>query len=176
MTDEPSPSRHTGLILFLYWGSILFSLTMPWGLLTLFEISAHRRTVGDAFRYVSLHFFAPGYHYFLVGALSAAPFVVCAVFLLFHLGWNERLEPARRACRTAGVLGSLLLMLGVSFWTHLSALMYPDAQGALVYSFLPYVLLVLIPLGYGVGRLIMAFVTMIRRGDGAQAQALPPHS
>jgi hypothetical protein len=169
MTDELSPSKPTGLILSLYWGSILLSLTMPWGLLALFEISAHRRTAGEAYRHLSLHLFAPGYNYFLVGVLSAAPFVVYAVFLLFHLGWNDRLEPAQRARRIAGILGSLILMLGVSFWTHLSALMYPDAQGALVYFFLPYVLLVLIPLGYGVGRLILAFVTMIRRDDGAPA-------
>lgn len=169
MTDEPSSSRPAGIILALYWGSLLFSLTLPWGLLTLFEISAHRRTAGEAFRYLTLHFFAPGYNYFLVGALSAAPFVVCAVFLLFHLGWNDRLEPAQRSRRMAGILGSLILMTGVTFWTHLSALMYPDAQGALVYFFLPYVLLVVIPLGYGVGRLILAFMTMIRRNDGEPA-------
>jgi hypothetical protein len=166
MSDEPSPSQPTGLILSLFWGSILLSLTMPWCLLALFEVSAHRRTAGEAFRYLSLHFFAPGYHYFLVGLLSATPFAVCAVFLLFHLGWNNRLEQARRARRMAGILGSLILTLGVSFWTHLSTLMYPDAQGALVYFFLPFVLLVLIPLGYGAGRLILGFVTMIRRGDG----------
>ncbi|MBI3356174.1 MAG: hypothetical protein HY038_05285 [Nitrospirae bacterium] len=169
MTDEASPSRPTGLILSLYWSSILINLSLPWGLLTLFEISAHRRTVGEAFRHLSLHFFAPGYHYFLIGLLSAAPFVVWAVFLLFHLGWNDRLEPAQRSRRMAGILGSLILMLGVSFWTHLSALMYPDAQGALVYFLLPYILIVLLPLGYGAGRLILAFVTMIRRDGGEPA-------
>jgi hypothetical protein len=169
MTDNPSPTSQTGFMVSLFWGSILFSLTMPWGLLTLFEISAHRRTVGGSFRHLSLHFFAPGYHYFLIGLLSAAPFVVWAVFLLFHLGWNDRLEPAQRSRRMAGILGSLILMLGVSFWTHLSALMYPDAQGALVYFLLPYILIVLLPLGYGAGRLILAFVTMIRRDDGEPA-------
>jgi hypothetical protein len=169
MTDNPSSTSQTGFMVSLFWGSILFSLTMPWGLLALFEISAHRRSLGEALRHLSLHFFAPGYYYFLVGLLSAAPFVVWAVFLLFHLGWNGPLEPAQRSRRMAGVLGSLILMLGVSFWTHLSALMYPDAQGALVYFFLPYILIVLLPLGYGAGRLILAFVTMIRRGDGEPA-------
>ena len=166
MTAEPSPSRPIGLILSLYWGSILLSLTLPWGLLALFEVSAHRRTVAEAFRHLSLLFFAPGYHYFLIGVLSAAPFVVCAVFLLFHLGWNDHLDPAQFSRRLAGIFGSLILMFGVNFWTHLSALLYPDAQGALVYFFLPYVLLVLMPLGYGAGRLILAFATMIRRHDG----------
>lgn len=169
MTDEPSPSRPTRLILSLYWGSILMNLTLPWGLLALFEISAHRRTVGEAFRHLSLHFFAPGYHYFLVGVLSAAPFIPCGVFLLFHLGWNDRLESAQRSRRMAGILGSLLLMLGVNFWTHLSALLYPDAQSTLVYFFLPYVLLVLIPLGYGIGRAILRVAKVIRPDDGEPA-------
>jgi hypothetical protein len=169
MTDNPSPSRPTRLILSLYWGSILLNLTLPWGLLGLFEVSAHRRTVAEAFRHLRLHFFAPGYHYFLVGILSAAPFVVCALFLLFHLGWNDKLDPAQFSRRLAGILGSLILMFGVNFWTHLSALLYPDAQGALVYFFLPSVLLVLIPLGYGAGRLILAFATTIRRNDGEPA-------
>jgi len=169
MTDEPSPTRPTGLIFSLYWGSILINLTFPWGLLAIFEISAHRRTVGEAFEHLSLHFFAPGYHYFLVGVLSAAPFAAWAVFLLFHLGWNDRLESAQRSRRMAGMLGSLLLMLGVNFWAHLSALMYPDAQDALVYFFLPYVLIVLIPLGYGIGRVLLRFAKVIRPDDGEPA-------
>lgn len=169
MTDQPSTSRPTGLILSLYWGSILLSLGLPWGLLALFEVSAHRRTVAEAAKHLSLHFFAPGYNYFLVGLLSTAPFMICAVFLLFHLGSNDGLAPGQFSRRMAGILGSLILMFGVSFWTHLSALMYPDAQGALVYFFLPYVLVVLIPFGYGIGRLILAFVNVIRPGDGELA-------
>jgi hypothetical protein len=168
MTDHPSPSRPR-FILTLFWGSILLSLALPWGLLALFEVSAHRRTMWDAFRHVSLHFFAPGYHYFLVGVLSAAPFVVCTVFLLLHLGWNDQLTPAQYSRRMAGVLGSLILMFGVNFWTHLSALLYPDIQGTLVYFFLPYIVLVLIPLGYGIGRLVMAFIILIHGGEAEPA-------
>ena len=44
--------------------------------------------------------------------------------------------------------------MGLSAWAHLATILYPDAQGALVYLFLPIYLLVLIPLGYGCGRLI----------------------
>jgi len=163
MTELKMPARWPRLIFVLFWGSILLNLTLPWGLLALFEVSAHRRTVMEAFRHVSLHFFSPGNHYFLVGLLSAAPFMVCAVFLLFHL--NGDLEPPQFSRRLSGVVGSLLLMFGVNFWTHLSALLYPDAQGALVFFFLPYILLVLIPLGYGMGRLVLGFIHLIRRGD-----------
>ena len=60
-------------------------------------------------------------------------------------------------------------MFGVSFWAHLSALLYPDAQGALVYFFLPFILLVLMPLGYGIGRLVQAFSAMIRRTESEKA-------
>ena len=162
MTDSAAPHRAARLILTLFWGSIGLSLALPWALLVLFEVSAHRRTIWEAFRYLHLHFFAPGYHYFLVGLLSAGPFMLGAVFLLLHLGWNDRLGPAQFSRRLAGVLGSLILMFGVSFWTHLSALMHPDAQGAVVYFFLPSILVVLLPLGYGLGRLILAFIHIVR--------------
>lgn len=166
MTDRAAPASTTRLILVLYWGSILLSLSLPWGLLTLFEVSAHRRSIAEAVNHLRLHFFAPGYHYFLVGLLNAAPFAVFAGFLLFHLGWNPALQRPRFARRLAGVIGSLVLMFGISFWTHLSTLLYPDAQGALVYLFLPSIQLVLIPLGYGIGRLVFAFAQIVRPGDG----------
>ena len=165
MTARVPASQHTGRILALFWGSMLVSLTLPWALQTVFEVSAHRRTIAEALKHVALHLFAPGSNYFLVGALSAVPFAVCAVFLLFHLGWNPTLEPPQYARRLAGVLGSLLLMLGVSFWTHVSALLYPDAQGAVVYLFLPAILIVLIPVGYGAGRLALAFTRLLRPSE-----------
>jgi hypothetical protein len=172
MSEEPAPRRSPGLILALFWGSLVLSLALPWGLLALFEVSAHRRTIGEAFRYLSLHFFAPGYHYFLLGLLSAGPFAVCAVFLLLHLGWDNQLRPARFSRRLAGVLGSLILMFGVSFWAHLSALMHPDGQGALVYFFLPSILLVLLPLGYGLGRLVLAFIHIVSPREEEPAEGL----
>ena len=165
MTTPSTPARPAWLVLLLYWGSLLVSLTFPWALLVLFEVSAHRRTATEALHYMQLHFFAPGYNFFLIGLLSAAPFAVGAVFLLFHLGWNTTLDSARYAKRLAGVAGGLLLMFGVSFWTHLSALMYPDAQGAIIYLFLPFILLVLLPIGYGAGRLASFLLGAIRRND-----------
>jgi hypothetical protein len=169
MTETATASRSAGPILALFWGSILVSLALPWALYALFEVSAHRRTVAEAVKYLSLHFFAPGYHYFLVGVLSAAPFVVCALFLLFHLGWPRRMPPAQYSRRMAGVLGGLILMFGVNFWTHLSALMYPDAQGVFAYFFLPYIQLVLLPMGYGMGRLILAFLHIVRGSEDEAA-------
>jgi hypothetical protein len=172
VTEARSSPRPTGLVLALFWGSVVLSLVLPWGLLLLFEVSAHRRTFSEAFRYLSLHWFAPGYHYFLVGLLSAAPFTLCAAFLLLHLGRHPALGRVQFSRRLAGVLGSLVLMFGVSFWTHLSALMHPDGQGALVYFFLPFILLVLLPLGYGLGRLTLAFMHVVRPGDKDPVESL----
>lgn len=142
------------LTLAFYWGSILLGMILPWLLLLAFEISAHQRTLAQAFAYVRLHFFTPGYNFFLIGILNAVPFMIFSVFLLFHLGRTPVQEPAFFSRRMAGVLGALLLMFGVSFWTHVTTLVHPDAQGALAYLFLPLVLTVLMPLGYAGGRLV----------------------
>ena len=166
MTDTIAP-RSPWLILSLFWGSILFSLMLPWGLLTLFEVSAHRRSVAEALRRVRLHFFAPGHHYYLIGLLSAAPFMVCAVFLLFHL--NDQVQPALFSRRLSGVLGGLVLMFGIAFWTHLSALLYPDAQGALALLLPPLYPCGPDPSGICHGPPFQAFIHLIRRGDGELA-------
>jgi hypothetical protein len=56
--------------------------------------------------------------------------------------------------RLAGVAGALVLAVGLSGWAHIGTQLYPDAQGALVYFFLPIYLMGLIPLGYAAGRLL----------------------
>lgn len=152
MTEAPY-GKQVRTTVGLYWGTILLSLIFPWLLLVFFEVSAHRRTFAEGLRYVRLHFFAPGYNFFLIGILNALPFVLLAVFLLFHLGPVAGRDSLFRR-RRAGVLGSLILLFGVSFWTHVTTLAHPDAQGALAYFFLPFILLVLMPLGYAAGRLM----------------------
>jgi hypothetical protein len=146
-----TPAR---LTLSIYWGSILLSLSLPWLIVLLFEVSAHHRTLREAFGYLRLHFFAPGYNLFLIGVLNAAPFLACAVFVLLHLGSIQVDNPVLFSRRLLGVVGSLVLMFGVSFWAHITAAVQPEAQGALAYIFLPFILAVIMPLGYAIGRLI----------------------
>lgn len=146
-----TPAR---LTLILYWGTVLLSLTLPWLILLLFEVSAHHRTWREALRYLSLHFFAPGYNFFLIGVLNAAPFLACAVLFLLHLGTTPADNPVLFSRRLRGVLGALVLMFGVSFWAHVTAVVQPDAQGALAFLFLPFILAVIMPLGYATGRLL----------------------
>ena len=40
----------------------------------------------------------------------------------------------------------------IAAWVHVDVLIHPDAQGALAYFYLPILLLVVLPLGYGLGR------------------------
>lgn len=152
MTD-PVQAKQVRATLALYWGTILLSLMFPWLLLLFFEVSAHRRSFAEGLRYVHLHFFAPGYNFFLIGVLNAAPFALFAVFVLFHLGPAAGRDQLFRR-RRAGIVGSLTLAFGVSFWTHVTTLAYPDAQGAFAYFMLPVILVVLLPMGYAAGRVL----------------------
>jgi hypothetical protein len=138
----------------LYWGCIVFGLTLP-GIITVVH-DASRGSGGwaDAWQDFHLHLFAPGYNLFLVGVLNALPFAVLAVFLLFHLGTAPPHGPVIVARRLAGIIGAWLAAFGLSLWLHLTLTLHPDAQGAIALFFLPFYMLLLMPVGYGCGRLI----------------------
>ncbi len=144
----------TRITVTLYWGCIVFGLTLP-GIVTVAH-DAYRRhgAWAEAWQDFRLHLFAPGYNLFLVGVLNAIPFILLAVFILFHLGTAAQQEPVIVSRRLLGVAGAVAAAVGLSAWAHIAVTLYPDAQGALVYLFLPIYLLGLIPLGYGCGRLI----------------------
>jgi hypothetical protein len=112
------------------------------------HIPLHRAS--QSFR---LHLFAPGYNLFLVGILTAVPFAVLALVILFHLGMAPAQVPLIGRRRAMGLTCAAFGMLAVAGWTHVDVLIHPDAQGALAYFFLPIVLLFLLPVGYGIGRL-----------------------
>jgi len=144
----------TRITVTLYWSCLVFGLTLP-GIITVTH-DAYRRSGSwaGAWQDFHLHLFAPGYNLFLVGVLNALPFVVLAVFLLFHLGTAFPLGPVIVARRLAGVLGACAAAFGLSLWLHLSLTLHPDAQGAIALFFLPFYMLLLMPVGYGCGRLI----------------------
>ncbi|MET1082738.1 MAG: hypothetical protein ABWY12_06755 [Burkholderiales bacterium] len=154
MTAPRDPRTLTWITVTLYWGCIVFGLTLP-GIVRVAHDSCRRHGAwAEAIRDFRLHLFAPGYNLFLVGVLNAIPFVLLAVFILFHLGTAAKQDPAIVSRRLLGVAGAVAVAVGLSAWAHLGTTLYPDAQGALLYLFLPFYLLVLIPLGYGCGRLI----------------------
>jgi len=127
-------------------------LTIPWIAVILVDLLKHRQSIGQALHQWRLHLFAPGYNLFLVGLLNAIPFVLLALFLLLHVGLTstQSLSLARR--RMMGMATAALGAIGLSAWAQFSTLWFPDAQGALVYIFLPIGLTGLLPVGYAVGR------------------------
>ena len=105
-----------------------------------------------AWRSFTLHLFAPGYNFFFVGVLTALPFVILALIILFHLGTapaNNALIAYRRAL---GLFSAGLSMALIAAWVHVDVLIHPDAQGALAYFYLPILLLMMLPFGYALGR------------------------
>lgn len=153
MTTERHQQQLVLLTLAVFWGSVLFGLLMPWLSSIIVDMIKHGQSFDHAMHQLRLYLFAPGYNLFLVAVLNAVPFVLFAVFALWHLGLipTGACQLAKR--RAGGILAALLTGIGLSGWTHLSTLLYPDAQGALAYLFLPFALVIAFPASYLVGRL-----------------------
>jgi hypothetical protein len=144
------------LTLVLYWTSILSGLTIPWIATIAVDVTKHDQSLAGAVRQLSLHLFAPGYNLFIIAVMNAIPFLMFAVFLLFHLGLSPLDDHQLRRRRSAGVLLTVIGLIGFSLWTHVTTLWQADAQAALAYLFLPFLLLVLMPICYAFGRALSA--------------------
>lgn len=153
MTTMRNQRTLTWITVTLFWGCIVFGLTLPGVVIVAHDAYRRHGAWAEAVQDFRLHLFAPGYNLFLVGVLNAVPFVLLAVFILFHLGTSAKQEPVIVSRRLIGVAGAVAVAVGLSAWAHLATTLHPDAQGALVYFFLPIYLMGLIPLGYAVGRL-----------------------
>ncbi|MDF0644933.1 MAG: hypothetical protein P0111_12965 [Nitrospira sp.] len=154
MSRTRSDSRPERATVILYWTCIGLGLTIPWIAVILVDLFKHHQSIEQALHQWRLHLFAPGYNLFLVGLLNTIPFVLLALFLLLHLGMtaSQPLLLVRR--RMAGVVAACLGAIGLSAWVHMATLWFPDAQGALVYIFLPIGLTGLLPVGYAIGRVL----------------------
>lgn len=141
-----------------FWGSVGGGLLLPWAIMLAVDVVVHRVPIARAWRSFTLHLFAPGYNFFLIGLLTAVPFVILAVLILLHLGAASLQDPLIPRRRTLGLAGAGLGMLALASWTHLEVLLYPDTQGALAYVYLPIILLASMPVGYGLGRVIARFL------------------
>ncbi len=150
MTDRFDSRRQTVVTLTTYWSCILLGLAIP-GLSTVaVDMLKHGQSLGQALHQWHIHLFAPGFNLFLVALLNALPFVLFAVFVLFHLGLADRRSPGWLR-RLSGVVLATLVAIGLSLWTHVMTLWHPDAQGALAYFMLPMLLLLVIPACYVLG-------------------------
>lgn len=154
MTDSQPNHRFAAFTLIVFWGCILLGLAIPWLSTIVVDMLKHGQSIGQAFHQLRLHLFAPGYNLFLIALLNAVPFVLFSIFVLFHLGLVASQNHGGAWQRVIGVGTAALGLIAVSGWTHVMTLWYPDAQGALAYVFLPFLLIVLIPVGYAIGRVL----------------------
>ncbi|BFU95877.1 MAG: conserved membrane protein of unknown function [Nitrospira sp.] len=152
MSHTVSHSRLERTTVILYWTCVGLGLTIPWIAVILVDLFKHHQSVEQALHQWRLHLFAPGYNLFLVGLLNAIPFVFLALFLLLHMGMTSTRSLLLAKRRMAGVVAAVLGAIGLSAWVHMATLWFPDAQGALVYIFLPIGLTGLLPVGYAIGR------------------------
>ena len=158
MTIRELNSRLTAFTLVVYWGCILLGLTLPLLATVGVDMVKDHQSFGQAIHQLRLHLFAPGYNLFLVAVMNAVPFILFAVFTLFHLGLAPAQGQRLAGRRSAGILAATLGLVGLSAWTHVMTLWYPDAQGALAYFFLPFWQVLLMPLSYAGGRLVGALL------------------
>lgn len=152
MTTNPTSHRQTTFTLLIYWGSILFGFTIPWLATVMVDIVKHDQSLAQAMHQLRLHLFAPGYNLFLIGLMNAAPFLIFAVFALLHLGLAPSDNRKVTGRRGVALFVTAIALVGLSAWVHIMTIWFPDAQGALAYLFLPFVLLGLMPIGYAIGR------------------------
>jgi hypothetical protein len=150
MNGDSPRSNHTAFTLTIYWACILLGLAIPPVATIGVDILKHDQSFWQAVHQWQIHLFAPGYNLFLVMVMNTVPFVLLALFSLFHLG-SAGHTYAGLTRRKSGVLVAAIAATGLSLWTHVMTLWHPDAQGALAYVFLPFVLAVIVPLSYLAG-------------------------
>ena len=152
MSAQQSDCRLMTFTLSVYWSCILLGLGIPWIATIAVDVLKHDQSLVQATHQLQLHLFAPGFNLFLIALFNAVPFIVFAVFTLFHMGLVPPQDRRLRHRRGTGVLVTVIGLVGLSLWTHVMTLWDPDAQGALAYLFLPILLLGLMPVGYVLGR------------------------
>jgi hypothetical protein len=133
---------------------ILFWLTSAWGFVVLPVVAIGAETAKgtpfpSALSQWIRHLFAPGYNEFLLALITALPFLVAAVFILFHLA-AEQIPPGR----WSGVAGALCAGAAVSLWGQIAIRMSRSSTAAIGYIFLPFEVLLVMLIGYIAGRLI----------------------
>ena len=154
MTDiaQQKSSRLRVMARFGVWISLVGGLLLPWIIMLIVEILVRGVPYPRAWRSFTLHLFAPGYNFFLVGVLTALPFVILALIILFHLGRASTHNVLIAYRRALGLFSAGLSLGLIATWVHVDVLIHPDAQGALAYFYLPILLLTILPFGYGLGR------------------------
>ncbi len=146
--------RTRGLTLALYWGSVVVGVLLPWVMQIGVETWYREKPLAAFFDGLYLRLFGSDSGLLFLSLLSAAPFAVYAVFALFHLGTAPRRGALVMRRRRLALLLAAAAMIAVSVWGHYAILTARGSTASIGFLFLPIYLLIAMPLGYGLGRLI----------------------
>lgn len=150
---EPSVAVRR-LTLILYWGSLALGTLLPLALQAGVEIIRRKQRLADYFDGFYVRLFAPGEGLLPLMLLGAAPFAVYAIFALFHLGLAPSYGALIVRRRGLALLLTLAAMLAVSTWGHYAILTAKGSTAGIGFIFLPFYVLLALPVAYGLGRLI----------------------
>jgi len=150
----PAGPRTRGLTLALYWGSLVVGVLMPWVMQIGVEVWYRQQAPAAFFDGLYLRLFGPDSGLLFLSLLSAAPFAIYAVFVLFHLGITPRHGALVTRRRRLALLLAAAAMIAVSVWGHYAILTARGSTASIGFLFLPIYLLMAMPIGYGLGQLI----------------------
>lgn len=150
----------------LAWGGIGLALLLPWIVHVAVETARGSRELGPVLREFWMLLFTPGYHFYLIGIVNAAPFILFAVFLFLHLGFSPRAGALVARRRVWGVSAAALVGLALSAWLVVSIMTSRSSTAAIGYLFLPFYVGAALAIGYGCGRLLGRFAVREREADG----------
>ncbi len=157
MTDiDPTTSsdapRIRGLTLVLYWFSITLGFLLPWVMQIAVDVWHRQQSVAAFFDGLYLRVFGPESGQLWLSLLSAAPFVIYAVFALLHLGTAPRRGADVTRRRRLALMLALATMIAVSVWGHYAILTARGSTAGVGFLFLPFYVGFAMAVGYGAGR------------------------
>jgi hypothetical protein len=155
MTTDPMPPdvpRTRGLTLTLYWSSVITGFLLPWIMQCWVETWHRKQPLAAFFDGLYLRLFGPESGLLWLSLLGAAPFVIYAVFALIHLGTAPRQGKTVTQRRRMALLLTLAAMILVSVWGHYSILTARGSTAGIGFIFLPFYVLIAMPVAYGIGR------------------------
>ena len=138
-------------ITLVFWTAVVLGFGLPAGVAIVAD--SRNGSVVMAASHWAGNLFEPGYNEFALSALHAAPYVLAAVFALFHLAHGWKQGELRFRSRLAGIFGAILAGAVFSTATLWAIRTSRSSTAAIGYLFLPFEVVPAILIGYALGRL-----------------------
>lgn len=138
-----------------FWLTVACGAAIP-AVVAIWTASAKGAPLQTAIQEWTDNLFAPGANELVLTLISAAPFLLLAVLSLFHMSGGNS------GPRTAGVSGALMAGVALAVQVHSSIRMSHHSTAAIGFFFLPFEELIVMPIGYGFGRLVSSLLRRLK--------------